>query len=204
MAASNYIEIYITQANNERKKVKKAEESWLENFFSAFSRELGRRNKAASSGDRTVISGAFSVAFKELIPEGLELVKEPLLKDYIELPENENLKALLSGKKADFAIRNNSKDAAILIEFKTNVQFNDVAAAMVEMMAVKKFRSFAKLKTASLHLFPYKTNVAGLRSLNDAFGNPLDHFWVFCTPDQKFDINAIQAFRDEVSNILNI
>lgn len=200
MATSEYIKRYLDQAKKEHKKAK---ESWLEDFFKAFYDQLKDRSIKASPGDKYVVAGAFATALNSLIPEGLDVIREVGIKKYIDLPAEKELSDLLSRKRVDFAIE--GKNTALLIEFKTNVQFNDVSAAMVEMMAVKKFYSAKTAKavsTASLHLFPYRTNVAGLRLLNSTLGNPLDNIWIFCTPELEFDTDAIRAFRKGVRDIV--
>lgn len=204
MTTSNYVSRYIDEAKRESRKTK---EPWLKEFLVEFSRELIERSGSASSGDRYVIAGAFARAIQKLIPDGLEFYPESSLGKYIDLPnlpEDEALRKLLTKKKIDFAIKGNSK--TLLIEFKTNVQFNDVAAAMVEMMAVKKFANELTKKSVSmgsLHLFPYRTNVDGLRLLNTSLERPLDHIWILCTPDLQYDIDAISSFRNDLLNLLD-
>lgn len=196
---SEYIERYLKQAKIEGKSAK---ETWLKEFFQSFHRELKERSSNHSPGDKYIVTGAFSVALRNLIPKGRELIPEVGIKEYIEMPKEESLVKLLSSKRVDFVIK--GKNSSLLIEFKSNVQFNDISAAMVEMQVVKKFQSkkLNKISTASLHLFPYKTNVEGLRSLNSALGNPLDNIWVLCTPELEFDLKAIRAFRKEVGSIV--
>lgn len=216
MANSDYINGYLIEADRESKR--RGAEPWLKNFFKAFHKNLSNRARISNTGDRNVVFGAFSDALEEemnadnegdqrqgLIPPGICL-KDPSLKQYIKLPRSSEelaLHELLSKKKVDFALGKDSK--SLLIEFKTNVQFNDVAAAMIEMMVVKRFSDKKAQKTtttASLHLFPYRTNVEGLRLLNDSLGRPLDYIWILCTPDLKFDSNAIKSFRNDLSEIL--
>lgn len=199
MAVSDYVSGYISEA---RIEFQKAKEPWLKNFFKEFGEELLTRSNGASPGDKYVITGAFSKALPNLIPDRLRLIREAVMKNYIDLPEEAALSDLLSRKRIDFAIE--GKEKTLLVEFKTNVQFNDIAAAMVEMLAVKKFatKNHCQVITASLHLFPYRTNVEGIRSLNDALEKPLEHIWVMCTPELKYDIAAIKSFRKDISDLV--
>ena len=200
MSASDYINRYIDEAKIESQHAK---ESWLKNFFKSFSDELSTRSERAAPGDKYVITSSFSTALPNLIPNGLLLNKESSVKNYIDMPKEKALCDLLIRKRIDFSI--DGKEKTLLIEFKTNVQFNDLAAAMVEMSAIKSFaarKPDKEVRTASLHLFPYRTNVDGLRLLNVALGNPLDHIWVLCTPELKYDIDAIKSFRKEVCKIV--
>ena len=118
----------------------------------------------------------------------------------------EALAKLLNKKTVDFVLKRERCQKRLLIEFKTNIQFNDLSAAMMEMVAVRKFANSemkTNLFTGSLHLFPYLTNVEGLRALNQSLEpRPLDFIWVFCDRQQKFNVEAIKCFRDNVDSCL--
>jgi hypothetical protein len=194
---SEYLERYLAESSTESRK--HLGNKWLRQFFTDFARELEQRANGASAGDRYVVAAAFSKAFNNLVPSNATPEREVQVSRFINLPEDKALSALLGKKRIDFSITNNKTGAVLLIEFKTNVQFNDVSAAMVEMASVKKFaKAPRKLQTASLHLFPYRTNVDGLRALNKELGSPLDHIWVFCTPQLNFDVKAIENFRSSI------
>ncbi len=192
MALSSYLAEYRNQAEIEHKR---AHEVWLQQFFKKFIDNF-RENNKLSPGDRNMVPAAVTNALKCLIPNGFELVCEDKLGNYIELPKDKAFCDLLRKKRVDFSII--GKKLVLLVEFKTNIQFNDIAAAMIEMAAVKKFvsKNFEKkLLTSSLHLYPYRSNLEGLRQLNIELGSPLDFIWVFCTPAQQFDIETIRQFR---------
>lgn len=192
MALSNYLAEYRNQAEIEHKR---AQEIWLKQFFEKF-RDNIRENNKLSPGDRNMVPVAVANALPSLIPNGFKVICEDKLNNYIEFPKNKEFCDLLGKKRVDFSII--GEKLVLLVEFKTNIQFNDIAAAMIEMAAVKKFvsKNFGKkLLTSSLHLYPYRSNVEGLRQLNIELGSPLDFIWVFCTPAQQFDIEAIRQFR---------
>lgn len=112
---------------------------------------------------------------------------------------------MLAKKRVDFVVY--GKEKTVLIEFKTNLQFNDLAAAMIEMGAVRKYEAPPEVKqviTSSMHLFPYRANIAGLKELNEMFGSPLDNIWVFCQgPELKFNVQEIEEFRNVLAGRKN-
>lgn len=191
MTHSDYIQKYIDDAKKKSKN--ELLPNWLKKFFLTFHKELDGAAHKASGGDRYLITRAFSKsAIGTIFPKKIdsEFFIGRLLNEMEETP----LKNLLSKKRVDFRLE--GKDQDILIEFKTNIQFNDLAAAMVEMQTVKMFKPpTKKIVTASLHLFPSSTNVEGLMQLNEKLGKPLDHIWVLCNQDQEFDVKEIKKLR---------
>lgn len=139
-----------------------------------------------------------------LLPPKVKLRKEIPLEDFLCSDINGAVGALLKSKRVDFVLEGEGK--CLLVEFKTNINFNNLSAAMTEMAVVKKFANarFANSTfTSSLHLFPYRANVKGLRELNICLGSPLDFIWVLCEgPQLKFDIQAIKEFRSQVDRCL--
>ncbi len=200
MDNSKYINDYIEQSisqyfNNENPE-------WLKSFFKEFSKQLKNRSEGKSSGNRHFVSESFSDAFKYLIPENCEYIKQVNFKNFLDLNENNPIERMLMKKRIDFLIACDKK--TVLIEFKTNLQFNDLSAAMVEMELVKKFNklSFIRpIETSSIHLFPYSSNCEGLKGMNILLGSPIDKIWVFCKgPELIFDVNEIIKFRNELLN----
>lgn len=199
---SHYINTYLRESKTEAEK---SHPEWLRRFFESFHSELLKNlKKGSSQGDRTVLPKAFSLSLECLLPPGVGCHSENKpLKDFLRPGTSEDLSALLKSKRIDFLLEKDAK--RIFIEFKTNLNFNDLAAAMVEMAVVKKFLPKQKHDhyfTGSLHLFPSQPNVAGLRELNESLGKPLGFISVLCTREQKFDIGAIKKFRDDVETIL--
>src|SRR5262249_55581886 len=153
--------------------------------------DIKTRNTVAA-GDRYFVASAFSSALSHLLPPGVTLRKEVSLAAFLSPNTSDALKSLLSSKRIDFVLQNGSK--FVFIEFKSNIQFNDISAGRVEMAAVKTFSVVAEhsnICTGSLHLFPGTTNVAALEELNTSLGSPLDFIWVLCKrgPLPVFDIS---------------
>lgn len=202
---SDYINAYLKESAAERDH--STHPAWLRDFFRKFHNQLVEKLDRASPGNRTVVTGAFAAALPHLLPEGVAFRKEvPLSEFFPSHGEHAALLDLVKTKRVDFLFE---KDASrLFIEFKTNFNFNDLAAAMVEMAMVKKFitpTDGLKHVTASLHLFPYRANIAGLHALNTSMGSPLDHIWILCKgPVLTFDIPAIHEFRRSVGNALTL
>ena len=72
---------------------------------------------------------------------------------------------MLMEKKIDYVVY--CKEKTVLIEFKTNLQFNDLAAAMIEMAAVKKYEPLLDkpIITSSMHLYPSNVSIKGLKRI---------------------------------------
>jgi len=205
MPLSDYIKRYIDEAELENSDLRHP--AWLRDFFKCFSDSLRQSATKASSGDRYIVSVAFrDVLINHLFPKKIVIKPEEHLDEHIDISTSDPLGRLLKNKRVDFFIA--GKNVDLFIEFKTNLQFNDLAAAMVEMAALKRFFSPEKTKTvqtASLHLFPSQPDIEGLRALNAVIGNPpLDHIWVLCKaqPEFRFDIDAIKSFRKQVTEIV--
>jgi hypothetical protein len=204
MPISAYINSYLKESETEAKD--KLHPSWLKDFFFSFHSSLDIKTKnSVSAGDRYFVASAFSLALSYLLPPGVILKREVPLAAFLSPETSGALKSLLSSKRIDFVLQSGSK--YLFVEFKSNIQFNDVSAAMVEMAAVKKF-SFvpetSKVFTGSLHLFPNATNVTALWELNTSLCSPLDFIWVLCKrgPLPKFDIPAINQFKEGIQNCL--
>lgn len=205
MTISRYIDCYLIESKAEADK--EAHPPWLREFFSHFHRCLQEACiKGWSPGDRNVMPQVVGKALKYLLPSGVDYDKEVGLREFLAVENCEALAKLLNKKTVDFVLKRERCQRRLLIEFKTNIQFNDLSAAMMEMVAVKKFGTpemKTNLFTGSLHLFPYLTNVDGLRALNESFDpRPLDFIWVLCDRHQKFDIEAIKCFRAKVDSCL--
>lgn len=199
MDSKNYISSYLEQSNLEISK--ESNPTWIKSFFKVFSEALTRRKNNASSGDRYVITGSFKEAFDNLIPIGLTKESEVEFKKLLQIDANNEVDKMLMKKKIDYVIH--CKEKTILIEFKTNFQFNDLAAAMIEMAAVKKYEpsSDKRIITSSMHLYPSNVSIEGLKGLNEMFGSPLEKIWIFCKgPELKFDVSEIIKFRNELAN----
>ncbi len=199
---SDYINAYLKESADEATK---SHPDWLINFFKSFHSELSQRSNGAAAGNRYVITGAFASSFLHLLPDGVTHRKEVKLQEFSPRGIDGALFALVNSKKVDFLVQ--KQEARLFIEFKTNINFNDLSAAMVEIAVVKKFiatPSMDKIFTGSLHLFPYTADVEGLRELNQVMGQSLDFIWVLCCqwPSPKFDIQAICRFREDVQNCL--
>ena len=207
MNQKDYLKTYIVQSKIEQ--LKPDNPKWIKSFFKDFSEELERRIIERSTGDRNLVTGSFSKAFNNLIPEAqlekeVQWEKEVQFKELVELGDDSELDKMLKKKRIDYVIY--CKEKTVLIEFKTNLQFNDLSAAMIEMGVIKKYNTKSKIKsivTSSLHLFPNNVNITGLKELNKKFGSPLDNIWVFCKgPELIFDIPEIIKFRNELINHL--
>ena len=202
---SDYVKKYISEAERECECEKHPE--WLQQFFGSFAENLKGKVKEASTGNRNFITNAFSESLHHILPIKEKPKTEVSLSDFLEKEKldsaSEPFLNLLNKKRLDFHVR--GKKGELLIEFKTNMSFNDLAAAMVEMSLVKKYAP--NIRTASLHLYPSSANVEGLRELNKTTGAPLDFIWVLF-PSKKLMIDddaikAIKAFRNDVANAIN-
>jgi hypothetical protein len=200
---SEYITSYLKESKAEAENT--SHPAWLHEFFSTFNAGLQERHKLASAGNRNFVTTAFAQSVKHLLPARVNVQKEVVLRDFLSFENNGPLAKLLNAKRVDFVVERQHK--RLLIEFKTSINFNDLAAAMTEMLVVKKFakaHTSGTIFTSSLHLFQYKTNVEGLRELNRSLSSPLDFIWVLCkAPPLKFDVNAITEFRNAVDHCLN-
>ena len=197
MDGSIYLKDYLIQSELEIKNQSNPE--WLKSFFKEFSGFLQRRVENRKKGDRYLVSSSFRAAFKFLIPESVgedSWGSEISLERLVEFKDNSAVSKMLRKKRVDFVVFGERKN--FTFEFKTNLQFNDLAAAMVEMAMVRKYKPIKPIVTASIHLFPYRTNVQGLREMNAMFHPlPLNRIWVFCKgPKLEFDVEEIKEFRE--------
>lgn len=207
---SDYISRYIEQTNIESKNLKHPK--WIRDFFSIFNDELYSNAKSASPGNKNIITSSFRVAFVEKIaPKEIHIQPEVQISCYIDESriESEDLKKLLSTKRVDFVAKNSSSsnNKELVIEFKSNIQFNDFSAAIVQMAAIKRFLKKDienSIITASLHLFPFKANTNGLKALNSELWHQkaIDHIWILCNPLLEFNIGEIKKLRADISRLL--
>lgn len=205
---SYYLNGYLNQSKAEMEKG--YHPKWLREFFESFHDELNKRGKNTNPGNKYVVVGAFSKSLEHLLPPGINPpIKEHKPLEHSPLPGiNKEFSDFLKSKRIDFLLEKGAK--RVLIEYKTNSQFSDVSAAMVEMHMFMKFLPRQKngkkdTWTASLHLFPSTPSVAVLRRLNEELGKPLDEIWVLCKEGEKlpvFDIAAIKKFRKDIANYL--
>ncbi len=202
MARSNYIKRYLSEAKSVI--ANESNPKWMRDFFTVFRDQLLTRSKDSSPGNKYIVTGSFREAFvHKLFPKRISVKAEKMLSDFVININDESLQRLLSRKRVDFLIEGNGN--LLFIEFKTNVQFNDHAAAMVEMALLKKYirpEYKNKIKTASLHLFPFTTNVKGLMALNKELGMPLDDSWILCTKNLEFDRQALIDMRKSILEII--
>lgn len=201
MKNSDYIQSYLNQSKIEINYP--SNPTWLKKFFQTFHDELKYRNSKASPGNRYSVTKSLSISLDHIIPEKTILKREIQLKDLLSFSDDNELEKMLKRKRIDFLIE--TQKSLLLIEFKTNLQFNDVAAAMIEMGIVKKYKKRINKKniiTGSLHLFPFKSNIVGIKEMNSLFETPLDNIWIFCKgPELSFDTKAIMNFRNMIKKI---
>ena len=166
--------------------------------------QLASNSRSASGGDRYFVVSAFREAFSHVIPGNTMLKTEVEIGNYLSKRYSKKCSNLIKRKRIDFVIERPGYGVQF-VEFKSNLTFNDLAAAMVEMQIIKKFVLNSKnrrIHTASLHLFPGRTNVAALREFNKVMGLPIDDIWVFCTgPKVAFDIKEIKGFRSSIASL---
>lgn len=206
MANSPYLTAYINGAKLEEKRA--GNPKWMSRFFREFAVELENQYKNAGPGNRNLIPSALKEAFKhQFFPQEIQITHEKIVSEYIPKGTNGDVIELLAKKRLDFEFV--GKCGIVLVEFKTNFQFNDYAAAMIEMGSIKKYslknennycitNNGKIITTASLHLFPYLTNVNGLIALNRDMDSPIDKTWILCDKNQKFNLEEVKKFRNDV------
>ncbi len=198
MSTSAYIKTYLAESEAEARN--QLHPYWLQKFFAEFHASLEKKCDGASAGNRYVVPAAFSSALEHILPRGVQLRREVQLKELLSVSVSDPLSTLISAKRIDFVIEGTSTSKQLFIEFKTNINFNDLSAAMIEMAIVKRLAKGKAIATGSLHLFPPASNLDGLKALNrEFFCSPLDFIWVLCErPSQKFNISAIKEFRRQI------
>ena len=210
-----YSRLYENECNNS------ALPAWLRRFNKDFQIALAENLENAKSGNRNTVCAAFSKAFDHLLPAGVKAIRrgaEMKISRYI--PSENQAKCghyLREHKTVDFVLRKEEATTlaeadTFLVEFKTNLTFNDLAAAMLEMAAVKKFASSngnaRRIRTASLHLLCSK-DAASLKEVNEVMEQPLDCIWVFCKKgqgqnQQQFNVTEIEQFRNDVGRFFGL
>ena len=207
MAASDYIKAYIQDSR--RNAEEGIRPQWLRDFFAEFAGELEDRCSRSSAGGRYVVSGAFDKGFWRLVPSGIEKGNQRI-NEYL---DGAGRNSTGGSKAVDFVLKG-AGGQLYFIEFKTNLTFNDLAAAMVEMALVKMHltgkthserRNGNKVRTASIHLFPKNTSVEELMDINSVFGSPLDKIWVLCGSGDKpqFCIKELKALRRDIKDFMS-
>lgn len=198
MALSKYMQGFVDQSCLEAEK-----EGPLCGFFREFCEKMKERvNRPKNSpGDRYTVPSVMKDSLKHLLPSGLEIRSEVSLKDFVSNVDEE-LGKLVNSKRVDFVVTGNGKK--LLIEFKTCIDFNALAAAMLEIKLVKMFcRPDLKenIRTGVLHLYPNTQNIPGLQTMNKKFDSPLDNIWILGKSNNGspvFDIEAIKGFRNDI------
>lgn len=200
--AGGYLDTYVKQAKMEARRV--SNPAWMKSFFTEFSTKLQRRKdeERRSIGDRYIVTRPFAEAFGHLLPAGAKWDTEQPLSKYVSETDIKRF-PLLKRKRVDFSVRRG--EALLLIEFKTNLSFNDISAAIAEMHLVKKYATSNRLHTAVLFLYPASGNIDMFIELNKIMGSALDAIWVLgrgTKASYMYDLKAFEKMHDDINNFL--
>jgi len=150
-----------------------------------------------------MIPSAFGAALKYLVPHDVEILTERTIESFCTFDKlKTRLPKTILQKRVDFVLR--KKERLFFIEFKTNLNFNDLAAAAVEMAIVKHCLGKKSIRTNSLHFWPWLADVDGLKAVNELVQSPIDDIWVFCKMGKNglplFDSSAVADFQKSVAH----
>jgi len=204
LVAHSYLDNYVEQARIEASR--DFNPARMRSFFKNFADGLEKRKNAEerSKGDRYVVTKPFAEAFRTLLPPGADLDTEMPLSEYVSGEDVESF-PLLKRKRVDFSVKRG--ETLVLIEYKTNLSFNDISAAIAEMFLVKKYAKNKKIFTAALFLYPASGDISLFVKLNEIMGSALDAIWVLgqgTKASYKYNLQAFETMRDDINNFLEI
>lgn len=203
MDIKNYLNTYVEQARKEGSSATNPE--WMRKFFCEFAEGVEKRIKQASKGDRYIVTKPFAGAFHYLLPPGVTWNIEQSLSNYLDVSESGSVLAnMLKKKRVDISVER--EPISLLIEFKTNLTFNDLSAAIAEMALVKASKHKGKIRTGALQLYPAAWGIDALSELNRIMGAPLDAIWVLCRKTKssfEFDLPAIESMRTDIERLVS-
>jgi hypothetical protein len=201
--AHDYLDTYVAQA-----QIQAGQDTnplWMRIFFDNFATNLEQRknDEKRSKGDRYVVTRPFADALKECLKQsGVECELEQPLSKYVSESAVKSF-PLLKRKRVDFSVKRGG--ALVLIEYKTNLSFNDISAAMAEMLLVKKYATSEKILTAALFLYPASGSIAMFSTLNTIMGSALDAIWVLgrgTKASYEYDLQAFETMHNDILNFL--